>query len=90
VEAAALLEGHGRPDQCEVRERLREVAELPPGDRVVLLGEEADVVAEIEQPLEESRAWSLALRSAGDQKEQGKNTPSPGGSPSTAPPSSGR
>ena len=40
-------------DEREVGERLREVAELAAGDRVVFLGEQADVVAEVEQPLEQ-------------------------------------
>ena len=34
-------------------ERLGEVAELPFGDGVVLLGEEPDIVGQSEQPLEE-------------------------------------
>src|SRR6266487_6942846 len=50
---AALAEDEGRLDQCEVRERLRKVAELAAGDGVVLLGEKADVVAQVEQPFEE-------------------------------------
>jgi hypothetical protein len=35
---------HRRVDQADVRERLREVANLPPGVRVVLLRQEAHVV----------------------------------------------
>src|SRR6476646_2505695 len=71
VEAAALREGHGRPYQREVRERLWEIAELPPGDRFVLLGEQAVVVAEVEQSLEElTRLFALALqRQRGNQPE---------------------
>ena len=48
----------GRVDQAEMAERLREVAKLPPGDGVVFLGEQAHVVREAEQPLEQP----LALR----------------------------
>ena len=45
-------------DQRDVRERLREVADQPLASRVVLLGEQADVVAQREQPFEERRASS--------------------------------
>src|SRR5215204_284438 len=47
------FEVQGGHDQRHVAERLREVAELAPQARVVLLGEQADVVAEREQTLEE-------------------------------------
>src|SRR5262245_28428988 len=43
----------GRVHEPDVRERLREVAEQPLLVRVVLLGEQAEVVADSEQPLEE-------------------------------------
>src|SRR5947208_2637624 len=46
---AAFAEDERGLDQREVRERLRKVAKLAAGDGVVLLGEEADVVAQIEQ-----------------------------------------
>ena len=36
-----------------MRERLREVTDLPAGHGVVLLRQQADVVAEVEQPLEQ-------------------------------------
>src|SRR5438477_12902372 len=45
--APALGEGERRTDQRQVREGLREVAELPAADGVVLLGEEPDVVSEV-------------------------------------------
>src|SRR4029077_18252158 len=51
--APALREGEGRSDERQVREGLREVPELPLRDRVVLLGQQADVVAQVEQPLEQ-------------------------------------
>src|SRR5438093_4385009 len=57
---AALAEDERRLDQREVRERLRKVAELAPGDGVVLLGEEADVVAQVEQTLEELAGFLVA------------------------------
>src|SRR3546814_15407414 len=40
-------------DQADMRERLREVAELAAEPRVVLLGEQAEVVAQCEQALEQ-------------------------------------
>jgi hypothetical protein len=40
-------------DQRDMRESLRIVADLPARLRVVLLGEEADIVAQLEQPLKE-------------------------------------
>src|SRR5438093_13644001 len=57
---AAFAEDERRLDQREVRERLRKVAELAPGDGVVLLGEEADVVAQVEQTLEELARFLVA------------------------------
>src|SRR6478752_1123123 len=39
--------------QTDVAERLRVVAELAPGRRVVLLGEQSHVVAQVQQPVEE-------------------------------------
>ena len=42
-----------RVDERHVGERLREIADQPPRHRVVLLGQQAEVVAEVEQPLEE-------------------------------------
>ena len=55
--------------------------------RVVLLGEQPDVVADVEQPLEQL-ARLVVLRPAArarrrSQNEQGRKTPSPGGRPST-------
>ena len=57
VDAAPLahrVDDVGADDQAEVREGLREVADLAPERRVVLLGEEAEVVAQAQQPLEEA------------------------------------
>ena len=52
-------EVEGGVDQADVRERLGDVADLPARMRVVLLGEQAHVVAEREEPLED-RARFLA------------------------------
>src|SRR4051812_36079211 len=61
--ALALADRDRRADQCEMGERLGEVPELPAGHRVVFLGEEPDVVAEIQEPLEElARLVQLALK----------------------------
>ena len=46
------LEPHRRVDEADVRERLREVADEPAELRVVLLGEQAELVPEREQALE--------------------------------------
>jgi hypothetical protein len=43
----------GRIDEPDVREGLREVPDQPPSRRVVLLGEEPEVVAQVEDPLEQ-------------------------------------
>ena len=52
AEPAALAQGERGADEREVAERLREVSKLTPGQGVVFLREEADVVAEIEKQLE--------------------------------------
>ena len=61
---------------------------MPLGDRVVLLGQQADVVAQRQQPLEQRArlvgAARAARRLSASQNEQGRNAPSPGGRPSTA------
>ena len=51
--AVAARQREDGVDEREVRERLREVPDLPPGRDVVLLREEPEVVPEREQPLEE-------------------------------------
>ena len=68
-------------------ERLREVAEQAACLRVVLLGEQADVVADRQQALEDPRASSwrpISARLSASQNVQGRKAPSPGGSPSTS------
>src|SRR5437762_10611307 len=49
-----------RIDQRDVRERLGEIAHLTLRPRIILLGEEPDVIAEREQPLEESARVLMA------------------------------
>jgi hypothetical protein len=41
-----------RIDQRDMRERLREIADLPAGSRVVFLRQQSEIVAQIEKPLE--------------------------------------
>src|SRR4249919_258203 len=53
-------EDPGRFDQRKVGERLREVADLPAAGDVVLLGVQAQVVAQGEQPLEQLPRLGLA------------------------------
>ena len=59
-QAADAFKGTVEPDggvhQADVGERLREVAQQPPGDGVVLLRQQADVVAQGQQALEQRRA----------------------------------
>ncbi len=91
AEALALAEGEGGVYECEVAEGLGEVAELAVADGVVFLGEQADVVAQIEEPLEQLAGLILrpALAStSASQNEQARKTPSPPGSASLL--SSGR
>jgi hypothetical protein len=42
----------GCVNQSDVRERLREIANLPSGSRVVFLRQQPDIVAQFEKPLE--------------------------------------
>jgi hypothetical protein len=48
-------------DESDVRQRLREVAEHAARTRVIFLGEQADVVAQREQPLEQPSRIFTAL-----------------------------
>src|SRR5262249_6679672 len=50
----------GGVDQADVRERLREVAQKPAGLRVVLLREQAHVVAQPQQPFEPAAGLGVA------------------------------
>src|SRR6185437_13717630 len=43
----------GGIDEADVAERLRRVAQLPAGGRVVLLAEQSEIIAEAEKPLEQ-------------------------------------
>ena len=82
-------EVRGGVDEADVGERLREVAELAAARRVVLLGEQPDVVARARAGARTSRARRpsrpMSARLSASQNEQGRNAPSPAGSPSTAP-----
>jgi len=42
---ADIMQAQGRSDQGEMRECLREIAELPPRMRIVFFREQADIVA---------------------------------------------
>ena len=78
---------HRRYDQREVAERLREVADLPPPRHVVLLGEQAEIVGQADQPLEQRRAPHRPGRCSASaltsQNEQARNWPSSPDSPSS-------
>ena len=62
---ARSLQVDGGPDQTDVTEGLREVAEKFAVARIDLLGEETDVVAALQQPLEE---LACVLRLAGERQ----------------------
>ena len=65
-----------------MRECLREVAELARGHGVVLLGEESDVVPDVEQALEQLAClvdFPCRASTSASQNEHGRNTPSPAG-----------
>jgi hypothetical protein len=49
----------GGVDEADQGERLRCVAEVPAGDRIVFLGEQTDVVAQSEEPLEQLLCLSV-------------------------------
>ena len=55
-----LAERDGGFHQGEMRERLREVAELIPRGGIVFLGEQSDIVAQREEPLEQRTSLVLA------------------------------
>ena len=90
--AGGAREVAGGVDQRHVGERLREVAEQAPGRRVVLLGEQADVVGQRRAAARTApgprRCAPSSARLSASQNEQGRNTPSPGGQPVDAPPRS--
>ena len=74
-------------DQRDVREGLREVADQPARRAVVFLGQQPDVVAQRQQPLEQRsrlRPAVCRMKASASQKLQARNAPSPGGSPSSA------
>src|SRR5512141_569543 len=60
-------EDPGRFDQRQVGERLREVADLPAADDVVLLGVQAQVVTQGEQPLNQPERAGKELALAAGQ-----------------------
>jgi hypothetical protein len=56
-----VMQAQGRPDEGEMRERLREIAELSPRLRIVFLCEQADIVAQREQALEQGACFGVSL-----------------------------
>src|SRR3546814_15140880 len=53
------LQVAGGVDQRQMRKRLREIAELAPVHRVVFLGQQADVIAQAQQPFEQSAGFRV-------------------------------
>ena len=69
-----------------MRKGLGKVPELPLGDRVVLFGEEAEIVAQRQQALEEVAASSsrpIMQSASASQKLQTRNVPSRPARPSS-------
>ena len=57
------VENQGSLDEREVGECLREVAKLPESDRIVLLRQQPDIIAQVKETLEElARLVGLALQ----------------------------
>ena len=82
------IERQSGVDEPDVAERLGRVAQLSPGVRVPLLAEQADVVAQVEQPFEEPTGLAcrpVSASASASQKLQARKAPSEPGSPSTVP-----
>jgi hypothetical protein len=76
-------------DECDVRERLRKVADEALAQRIIFLGQQADVVPKCQQPLEESTGVSHTAHqhiSVYEPEEHARNTPSRAGRPSVPDP----
>src|SRR5215471_16289557 len=61
LRGADIVQAHGGTDESEMRECLREVAELPPGTRIVFFREQPHIVAQREQALEQRECFGLAV-----------------------------
>ena len=74
-------------DQGDVRQRLREVSQLPLVLGIVFFGQQPNIVAQAQQALEQLACASSTrpsiFRALTIQKLQARNTPSPGGRPSS-------
>jgi hypothetical protein len=56
------VESHRRAGQCQVGQRLREVARLLAAARVVLLGQQPEIVAEFQEPIGDPGCFLPAAR----------------------------
>src|SRR5919108_3859179 len=77
-------DGHRRADQGEVAECLWEVADLPLPRHVVLLGEQAEIVGQAEEPLEERAGLldaAVECESAHEPERAGEELPFVAGQP---------
>src|ERR1700730_17803910 len=83
-----VVQVQGRYDQGDMRERLRKISDLPPHVRIVLLGEQADIVAKRQQALEQGAAHVVAIGKTGlpsdDSRSDGGSAPSSAGRPRLA------
>src|ERR1700730_7232674 len=84
-----VVQVQGRYDQGDMRERLRKISDLAPHVRIVLLGEQADIVAKRQQALEQGAAHAVAIGKTGlpsddVDRSQGREGARPGSSADTA------
>src|SRR5215470_4230289 len=81
LRGAGIEQAQGRSDERKMRECLREIAKLPLRLRIVFLGEQADIVAQREQTLEQGRCFGVAMLQlviVGQPKTAGQKNTFPG------------
>ena len=60
LRGADIVQTQRRPDEGEMRERLRKIAGLSPCSRIVFFREQADIVAQREQALKQGACFGVA------------------------------
>src|SRR5215469_14685012 len=58
---ANIVQAQRRTDECKMRECLREIAKLPLRLRVVFFGQQANIVAQREQTLEQGACFGIPM-----------------------------
>src|SRR5262249_27254962 len=61
LRGADIVQVQGGSDESEMRERLREIPDLPPRLGIVFFREQADAVAERQQALEQGACFGVAI-----------------------------